>query len=147
MLVVLFVLINLICLLVKGELYSALAGMEALLDTQRLRNDLVHLQNGSKGNFSGFRMNPINAFVLIKKLTVDWDDARIIMSCKRMTEAIKIVLNFRSDCGPRDFPDQEDLSGAAKALLRVQQTYSLEKQKPFLEGKILGAPNGFAIIW
>ncbi|GIY57587.1 prolyl 4-hydroxylase subunit alpha-2 [Caerostris darwini] len=157
MLVVLFVLINLICLLVNGELYSALAGMEALLDTQKvlihtldvyietterklqkikkLRNDLVHLQNASRGNFQDFVSNPINAFVLIKKLTVDWDDARIIMSCVPMTEVT---------AGHVIFPDQEDLSGAAKALLRVQQTYSLETEA-LSEGKILGAPNGLPL--
>lgn len=36
------------------------------------------------------------------------------------------------------FPDQNDLDGAAKALLRVQQTYGLETSE-LADGKIFGA--------
>ncbi|GFS80146.1 prolyl 4-hydroxylase subunit alpha-1 [Nephila pilipes] len=143
--------------MIKGELYSALAGMETLLDTQKvlletldsyiesterklkkikkLRDDLTHLQNASSGNFQDFVSNPINAFVLIKKLTVDWDDAKIIMNCVPTNEiATSNVV----------FPDHEDLSGAAKALLRVQQTYGLETAS-LAEGRILGAVDGLSL--
>ncbi|GBN55545.1 hypothetical protein AVEN_5247-1, partial [Araneus ventricosus] len=41
-------------------------------------------------------------------------------------------------------PDQDDLSGAAKALLRVQQTYSLDTES-LSEGRILGAANGLPL--
>ncbi|GBN55005.1 Prolyl 4-hydroxylase subunit alpha-2 [Araneus ventricosus] len=153
----LLIVFHLVCPPVSGELYSALAGMETLLDTQKvivetlngyietterkldkikkLQNSLVHLQNSSRGNFQEFVSNPINAFVLIKKLTVDWDDARDIMSCLPSNEI---------SAGNVVFPDQDDLSGAAKALLRVQQTYSLDTES-LSEGRILGAANGLPL--
>ncbi|KAF8788354.1 Prolyl 4-hydroxylase subunit alpha-1 like protein [Argiope bruennichi] len=131
--------------------------METLLDTQKvlvetlngyiesterkldkikkLQSSLIHVQNASSGNFQEFVSNPINAFVLIKKFTVDWDEARTVMSCQPSNEIA---------AGNVVFPDQDDLSGAAKALLRVQQTYSLETDY-LSEGKILGAANGLPL--
>ncbi|CAL1301538.1 unnamed protein product [Larinioides sclopetarius] len=156
-LAILLIVLCLMCLSVRGELYSALAGMETLLDTQKvlvetlsgyietterklgkikkLQNSLVHVQNASRGNFQEFVSNPINAFVLIKKLTVDWDDAKDIISCPPTKEI---------SAGNVIFPDQDDLSGAAKALLRVQQTYSLDTES-LSEGRILGAANGLPL--
>ncbi|GFY79124.1 prolyl 4-hydroxylase subunit alpha-1 [Trichonephila inaurata madagascariensis] len=131
--------------------------METLLDTQKilietldgyietaerklkkikkLKDDLTHLQNASSGNFQDFVSNPINAFVLIKKLTVDWEDAKIIMNCVPTNEVASSYIIF---------PDQEDLSGAAKALLRVQQTYGLETGA-LSEGRIIGAADGISL--
>ncbi|KFM68226.1 Prolyl 4-hydroxylase subunit alpha-2, partial [Stegodyphus mimosarum] len=42
------------------------------------------------------------------------------------------------------FPDQDDVSGAAKALLRVQQTYALETSS-LSEGILKGEPNGLPL--
>ncbi|GIY08256.1 prolyl 4-hydroxylase subunit alpha-2 [Caerostris extrusa] len=107
MLVVLFVLINLICLLVKGELYfsarrdGSSSGYAKVLihtldgyiettekKTSKIKRMIWSIFKMAQGEiFQDFVSNPINAFVLIKKLTVDWDDARIIMSCVPMTAA------------------------------------------------------------
>ncbi|GFQ67570.1 prolyl 4-hydroxylase subunit alpha-1 [Trichonephila clavata] len=152
-----FVVLNFIFVTINGELYSALAGMETLLDTEKvlietleryietaerklkkikkLKDGLTRLQNASSGDFQDFVSNPINAFVLIKKLTVDWEDAKITMNCEPTNEVASSNVIF---------PDQEDLSGAAKALLRVQQTYGLETGA-LSEGRILGAADGISL--
>ncbi|XP_035223282.1 prolyl 4-hydroxylase subunit alpha-1-like isoform X2 [Stegodyphus dumicola] len=142
---------------VNGELYSALAGLETLLDTQRLIIDTLdhyielsesrikrikrlkeaysYLLRESSANFQEFISNPINAFVLIKKLSTDWDETK-----KIMFELPKNDMSINSAV----FPDQDDVSGAAKALLRVQQTYALETS-PLSEGILKGETNGLPL--
>ncbi|KOB65283.1 Prolyl 4-hydroxylase alpha subunit [Operophtera brumata] len=64
--------------------------------------------------------NPINAFTLIKRLTTDLDliEERI----KKGTDYIKNVTMNHSDV---KYPTLEDLTGAAQALTRLQETYRL----------------------
>ncbi|XP_071037878.1 prolyl 4-hydroxylase subunit alpha-2-like [Parasteatoda tepidariorum] len=141
----------------SGELYSALAGMEALLDTQKaiirildryidltekktaklrkIREDYSYLKKVSSNSFQDFISNPINAFALMKKLTVDWDEVKRELNRSPMNEIHEDSVIF---------PDENDLSGAAKALLRVQQTYNL-KTAELADGEIHGAPSGLRL--
>lgn len=140
---------------VSSELYSALAGMETLLDTQKsiintlelyisesekrleelesMKDEYDLLLNVSSGRFQDFISNPINAFVLLKKLSVDWDET------KKSFHYLQ-----GSDDGGIVYPDYEDLSGAAKALLRVQQTYDFDTTD-LSRGKLDGAVDGLEL--
>lgn len=87
----------------------------------------------------GYTSNPINAFLLIKRLTNDWKFIQRIVtedfsSGKR--KAWKKILtyeNLRSDYLQTvetftplvKLPNDEDLNGAAVALARLLETYNL----------------------
>lgn len=67
--------------------------------------------------------NPINAYLLVKRLTTDW---------KRIEELITedvgkaFVANITTSRNDLKFPTDEDLNGAAVALMRLQDTYKLD---------------------
>lgn len=74
-------------------------------------------------NIQQYLSNPINAYLLVKRLTTDW---------KRVEELItqdvgkSFVANITSSRSDLKFPTDEDLNGAAVALMRLQDTYKLE---------------------
>ncbi|XP_043272912.1 prolyl 4-hydroxylase subunit alpha-1 isoform X2 [Venturia canescens] len=74
-------------------------------------------------NIQQYLSNPINAYLLVKRLTTDW---------KRVDELINedvgksFVLNITTSRNDLKFPTDEDLNGAAVALMRLQDTYKLE---------------------
>lgn len=72
---------------------------------------------------SGYLLNPINAYLLTKRLTSDWKDLEHIMTMDIGSEFLINVTNFRE---VMKFPSDEDLTGAANALIRLQDTYNLE---------------------
>ncbi|XP_050664929.1 prolyl 4-hydroxylase subunit alpha-1-like isoform X10 [Leptidea sinapis] len=137
-----------------GEIYTSTHEMEYLLETQqrvvkeldayiskeeqRLNTLKRHLEIYKREeekamedpvNYVG---NPINAFTLIKRLTYDLKE--IETHIKVGTEYINNV-TFRHD--DVMYPTQEDLTGAAVALSRLQQTYQLEVDE-LAEGKLKG---------
>ncbi|XP_011306837.1 prolyl 4-hydroxylase subunit alpha-1 [Fopius arisanus] len=130
---------------VSGELYTALADMEELLETESVLIDTLHgyikAQNQrletlrrnvedyareheeASRNIQQYLSNPINAYLLVKRLTTDW---------KRVEELITedvgkaFVSNITSSRNNLKFPTDEDLNGAAVALMRLQDTYKLD---------------------
>lgn len=74
-------------------------------------------------NIQQYLSNPINAYLLVKRLTTDW---------KRVEELITedvgkaFVANITTSRNDLKFPTDEDLNGAAVALMRLQDTYKLE---------------------
>ncbi|KAF7990836.1 hypothetical protein HCN44_000641 [Aphidius gifuensis] len=130
---------------VSGELYTALADMEELLETESVLIDTLHgyikvqeqrlatlrrnvedysseHEEASK-NIQQYLSNPINAYLLVKRLTTDW---------KRVEELISedvgklFVANITTSRNDLKFPTDEDLNGAAVALMRLQDTYKLD---------------------
>ena len=136
---------------VTGELFTALVHLEKLLKTekhligalnsylsseeQRL-NQLKHVINHYESAAINFQhdnneqrnnedvetylSNPINAYLLVKRLTTDWQTVESIINDKSEVNSIKMLMENET------FPSQEDLSGAAEAVIRLQDTYKLD---------------------
>ncbi|CAH0406899.1 unnamed protein product [Chilo suppressalis] len=127
----------------KAELFTAISEVEPLLVThKRIIDDLDHyIQQEEKRLFTlkkqlsiykrehdkamedipNYLGNPINAFTLIKRLTADLD--YIEQTIKVGTEYIKNITMNHDDV---KYPAIEDLTGAAQALTRLQETYYLD---------------------
>ena len=67
--------------------------------------------------------NPINAYLLVKRLTSDWKRVEKLITNDVWDSFLANISNSRSDL---KFPTEEDLNGAAVALIRLQDTYKLE---------------------
>lgn len=128
-----------------AEVYTALADMEELLTTEVI---LIHtldkyieaqeerlttlkkISNGFKmehaeaaKDVKEYLANPINAFLVVKRLIMDWKQAEHYMKDHIYEEAAENMTRYKQDL---KFPTEEDLSGAAAALLRLQDTYNLD---------------------
>ncbi|XP_023317425.1 prolyl 4-hydroxylase subunit alpha-1 isoform X1 [Trichogramma pretiosum] len=130
---------------INGELYTALVDMEELLTTesvlidtlngfisaqeQRLatlrRNveDYMREHEEASRNIQQYLSNPINAYLLVKRLTTDWRRVEELITEDVGKAFVANITNSRSDL---KFPTEEDLNGAAVALMRLQDTYKLE---------------------
>lgn len=72
---------------------------------------------------SSYLLNPINAYLLTKRLTSDWKDIEHIMTMDVGSQFIQNVTDYRDLL---NFPSEEDLTGATDALIRLQDTYNLD---------------------
>ncbi|KAK2582088.1 hypothetical protein KPH14_002791 [Odynerus spinipes] len=128
-----------------AELYTALADMEELLETesvlidtlngfikaqeQRLATlrknveDYMREHEEASRNIQQYLSNPINAYLLVKRLTTDWKRVEELITEDVGKSFVANITNSRSDL---KFPTDEDLNGAAVALMRLQDTYKLE---------------------
>ncbi|KAK0411569.1 hypothetical protein QR680_005721 [Steinernema hermaphroditum] len=91
---------------------------------------------GEKG--SEYIMNPLNAFLLIQQLQDDWAHLKGEMQANAAPDFIK---NITESQLATKYPTNEDLDGAAVALLRLQDTYKLEA-RDLSRGVILGEKTG-----
>ena len=66
--------------------------------------------------------NPIHAYRLMKRLYFDWQTIENEMKKDEWTTAHNKLEHMRSRFR---FPKEEDFSGAAQALIRLQDTYEL----------------------
>ncbi|KAM9560105.1 prolyl 4-hydroxylase subunit alpha-1-like isoform 2-T2 [Salvelinus alpinus] len=69
----------------------------------------------------GFLGHPVNAFKLMKRLNTEWGDLESLV-LKDTTDGFISNLTLQR----KHFPTDEDQTGAAKALLRLQDTYRLD---------------------
>ncbi|KAI4458958.1 prolyl 4-hydroxylase alpha subunit [Holotrichia oblita] len=67
--------------------------------------------------------NPINAYLLVKRLTTDWEVVQDLIITNTGEE---FIADFDDLKGSLKFPSDEDLNGAAVALTRLQKTYKLD---------------------
>ncbi|XP_054165484.1 prolyl 4-hydroxylase subunit alpha-1-like [Oppia nitens] len=127
--------------LISCELFTALVHLEKLLNTEkqivgsleeylsaeeqrlkqlrRLSKHYSELNLIASKDTESYLANPINAYLLVKRLTTDWKEVEaLIQSDKR--HIIDVLQQNET------FPSAEDLSGAAEALLRLQDTYKLD---------------------
>ncbi|XP_076257689.1 prolyl 4-hydroxylase subunit alpha-1 isoform X2 [Rhynchophorus ferrugineus] len=129
----------------RAELYTAIADMEDLLDTEAtliyaLENyvkaeeqkldllkryiDIYQKQHEiATSDPQRYLANPINAYTLVKRLTTDWGQVESVISTNINTDAIQNITYFKEHM---KFPTDEDLNGAAVALTRLQDTYRLD---------------------
>ncbi|XP_051530456.1 prolyl 4-hydroxylase subunit alpha-1a isoform X4 [Myxocyprinus asiaticus] len=71
----------------------------------------------------GFLGHPVNAFKLMKRLNTEWGEVEDLV-LKDMSDGFISNLTIQRQY----FPNDEDQTGAAKALLRLQDTYKLDTQ-------------------
>lgn len=128
-----------------SELFTALSDMEELLETEAVlinnleayvaaqENKLFYLRrriseyqrehDEAARDISKYIANPINAYLLTKRLTSDWKIVEQVMSHDVSSEFLENVTMHRDFM---KFPSDEDLNGAAAALIRLQDTYNLD---------------------
>ncbi|XP_076843975.1 prolyl 4-hydroxylase subunit alpha-1a isoform X1 [Brachyhypopomus gauderio] len=71
----------------------------------------------------GFLGHPVNAFKLMKRLNTEWGEVEDLV-LRDMSDGFISNLTIQR----QHFPSDEDQTGAAKALLRLQDTYNLDTQ-------------------
>jgi len=108
------------------------AEKERIAILEQVANDYEHHSRSALQDVSQHLSNPVNAFLLVKRFTSDWTQVESLI---RSNSGEKFLTNI-SDTLTK-FPDQEDLSGAAVALLRLQDTYALTTGK-LAKGNIAG---------
>ncbi|CAG9839196.1 unnamed protein product [Diabrotica balteata] len=130
---------------VSCEVFTALADLEELLDTEKviidtLKNyikaeeqkvellkryaDIYEIQhNRATEDVQTYVSNPINAYTLVKRLTTDLTELENLMGSQISRDYLTNISYFKES---RLFPTDEDLNGAAVALTRLQDTYRLD---------------------
>ncbi|KAI4458946.1 prolyl 4-hydroxylase alpha subunit [Holotrichia oblita] len=128
-----------------SELYTAVAELEGLLHTEqtvitKLGNYIyaqeqkmllvkryveAYMDQYKKASkdIQTYLQNPINAYLLVKRLTTDWDVVQDLITENTAEEFIAEFDNLKSSL---KFPSNEDLNGAAMALTRLQDIYRLD---------------------
>ncbi|XP_043110302.1 prolyl 4-hydroxylase subunit alpha-1a isoform X3 [Puntigrus tetrazona] len=84
----------------------------------------------------GFLGHPVNAFKLMKRLNTEWGEVEDLV-LKDMSDGFISNLTIQRQF----FPNDEDQTGAAKALLRLQDTYELDTQT-ISSGNLPGVTTG-----
>ncbi|RXG58866.1 Prolyl 4-hydroxylase subunit alpha-1 [Armadillidium vulgare] len=147
---------------IKADVYTSMAHMSRLLTTegemirtvenyitaqeerlQKLKNNVHEMEKVHElaaKSPETFLANPLNSYLLIKRLTIDWADLQTVLSGDDVGKAM--LTNLTSMAGMLQFPDEEDLSGVAIALMRLQDTYQLDTAQ-LAEGKILGTQSAY----
>ena len=98
-------------------------------------------------DITSYVSNPINAYLLTKRLTTDWKQVENLMAhdvgagnvlhletknfCSNYLSITPFILldfltNITNYRNILKFPSDEDLNGAAVALMRLQDTYNLD---------------------
>ncbi|XP_057378427.2 prolyl 4-hydroxylase subunit alpha-1-like [Daphnia carinata] len=141
---------------VSGDMVTALADMEGLVSTElqlvkhlenyiqeeetrltRLKSFLEEYESiyqEASADPTSYLANPLNAYLLVKRLTSDWKKVKNVVSRNVGSDFVKNITQHKNDMR---LPSDEDLNGAAVALLRLQDTYQLDTHS-LAEGKMLG---------
>uniref|UniRef100_A0A8C2II27 procollagen-proline 4-dioxygenase n=2 Tax=Cyprinus carpio TaxID=7962 RepID=A0A8C2II27_CYPCA len=90
------------------------------------------LTRASTSDPEGFLAHPVNAYKLMKRLNTEWSELESLVLQDPSDGFISNMSVHR-----QYFPDEEDEKGAAKALLRLQDTYKLDSES-FSKGKLPG---------
>ncbi|VBB33991.1 unnamed protein product [Acanthocheilonema viteae] len=144
---------------VFADSFSSLASLNALIGAERdipvMINDYVEKElerldylrkfaeeveeHNNKAIRDGTEaiLNPINAFLLIKEMKMDWDKATKIMRANSADDFIHNVTLQRINKRIK-YPTETDLEGAVDGLLRLQDLYQMDT-KDMAEGKILNS--------
>ncbi|XP_064838335.1 prolyl 4-hydroxylase subunit alpha-2 isoform X1 [Oncorhynchus masou masou] len=95
-------------------------------------NKLDVLTRASTLDPEGYLAHPVNAYKLMKRLNTEWSELESLVLQDPSDGFISNMTVHR-----QYFPDQEDEKGAAKALMRLQDTYKLDSES-FARGKLPG---------
>ncbi|XP_038564326.1 prolyl 4-hydroxylase subunit alpha-2 isoform X5 [Micropterus salmoides] len=142
------------CWTTQAEIFTSIAQMTDLIFTEKelvqsLReyikaeevklaavkswaNKLDDLTRVSTSDPEGYLAHPVNAYKLMKRLNTEWSDLESLVLQNPSEGFISNMSVHR-----QYFPDEEDETGAAKALMRLQDTYQLDSEA-FSRGKLPG---------
>uniref|UniRef100_A0A668B067 procollagen-proline 4-dioxygenase n=1 Tax=Myripristis murdjan TaxID=586833 RepID=A0A668B067_9TELE len=95
-------------------------------------NKLDVLTRVSTSDPEGYLAHPVNAYKLMKRLNTEWSELESLVLQDPSDGFISNMSVHR-----QYFPDEEDEKGAAKALMRLQDTYQLDSES-FSKGKLPG---------
>ncbi|XP_074467089.1 prolyl 4-hydroxylase subunit alpha-2 isoform X5 [Sebastes fasciatus] len=95
-------------------------------------NKLDALTRVSTSDPEGYLAHPVNAYKLMKRLNTEWSELETLVLQNPSDGFISNMSIHR-----QYFPDEEDETGAAKALMRLQDTYQLDSEA-FSRGKLPG---------
>ena len=137
-------------------MFTAVTDMEGVLETESvlinnlegyikaqeekldfLRKKVLEYQrehDSAANDVSEYLLNPINAYLLTKRLTTDWREVERVMTLDVGSQFVQNVSDYRNIM---KFPTDEDLAGAASALIRLQDTYGM-KTEEIARGKLNG---------
>ncbi|WKY06730.1 hypothetical protein Q1695_006703 [Nippostrongylus brasiliensis] len=101
------------------------AEQKRLEELKRFADEYVVRNKDAADVGPDFVTNPINAYLLIKRLTTEWKKVEEIMRTNKADGFIKNISEHRVRSQVK-FPKEEDLSGAAVAILRLQDVYRLD---------------------
>ncbi|KAI1902940.1 hypothetical protein AGOR_G00021470 [Albula goreensis] len=106
---------------------------EAKLSTVKSwANKLDTLTQMSTSDPEGYLAHPVNAYKLMKRLNTEWSELESLVLQDPSDGFIANISVHR-----QYFPDEEDEKGAAKALMRLQDTYKLDSES-FSKGRLPG---------
>uniref|UniRef100_A0A3B1JQN5 procollagen-proline 4-dioxygenase n=1 Tax=Astyanax mexicanus TaxID=7994 RepID=A0A3B1JQN5_ASTMX len=112
-----------------------------LAAVKRWADKLEVLTRASTSDPEGFLAHPVNAYKLVKRLNTEWSELESLVLHDPSDGFISNISVHR-----QVFPDQEDENGAAKALMRLQDTYNLDSES-FSKGKLPGVRyNAFLTV-
>ncbi|CAE1292356.1 P4HA [Acanthosepion pharaonis] len=94
---------------------------ERLKELKRLAEDYEDHSAHALENPDFYLGNPVNAFLLVKRFTLDWEKTFHLLK-DNITNEVAATIDIKR----QQLPDYEDLNGAAAALLRLQDTYQLD---------------------
>ncbi|XP_050391712.1 prolyl 4-hydroxylase subunit alpha-2 isoform X1 [Patella vulgata] len=144
---ILVVLLACVANMVECEMFTSMAHLQTALYAERdiastlrqyidmeekrleklksIANDFASHSNVALKNPDGTLGNPVSAFLYVKRFTIDWDrEIEPILQNNTFTTMLQQIKFLK-----QDLPTYEDLSGAAAALLRLQDTYQLDTAK------------------
>ena len=89
---------------------------------KKLIRQYEELRDSAQSGEEKFVGNPLNSFLLIKKLTSDWKSLQSLME---NTAGQPLLANLTAERESQSlrWPSDEDLNGAAVGLMRLQDTY------------------------
>ncbi|XP_041864576.1 prolyl 4-hydroxylase subunit alpha-2-like isoform X3 [Melanotaenia boesemani] len=151
---VILVLLHCCCWTTHGEIFTSIGQMTDLIYTEK---ELVHslreyikaeesklaavkswaskldaLTRLSTSDPEGYLAHPVNAYKLMKRLNTEWSELENLVLQNPSDGFISNMSVHR-----QYFPGEEDETGAAKALMRLQDTYQLDSEA-FSKGKLPG---------
>merc|ERR1711953_859736 len=97
---------------------------DRIIKVKRYITDYEAIQNMANSNVEKYIGNPLNSYLLIKRLTSDWKEVKTLMT-SNLFDPEKTLANLTDnqyDGRPLKWPSEEDLNGAAIALTRLQET-------------------------
>ncbi|KAJ8348027.1 hypothetical protein SKAU_G00266160 [Synaphobranchus kaupii] len=98
-------------------------------------NKLDILTQMSTSDPEEYLAHPVNAYKLMKRLNTEWSELESLVLQDPSDGFIANMSVHR-----QYFPDEEDEKGAAKALMRLQDTYKLDSES-FSKGRLPGVHN------
>ena len=98
--------------------------IKILSKLNRYLNEYQKIRTEAASDVERYIGNPLNSYLLIKRLTSDWKEVKELVSVKT-GEAVISYLTNRTEERALRWPSEEDLNGAAVALTRLQVRFSL----------------------